>query len=387
MWKNWIEKIFKLIGLKKKVEQTSVQQEIAVIEIAPREIETTQIEEKTLNNNKVTSYQTPLKYPVGIKTEVEIPVIYVEVTRDDKGAVEDYFFDSIRERFDDKIKNNVCIVLPDFDVTPDLAYIDLEKNLFIAIEIDEPYTINNEGNLIPIHYKGLDDERNKALLANGWSIIRFAESQVVFSTKQCDRFISSFLYNEQSQEEELVTVPTWTQEDALKMIEDKFRNTYLPFEFQQGIRGNSKFTYRRFKVDTLGEMVSKKGDKFVVLRLYLYNKYLGNYFEIVGYHQCWIPEEKFWKIFSETEVGKIINNDFQKVKDKSWESGGMFIAPAYFEAIGYSNGRYFNLLDESKFKIVHLEQVVELAQRYGTSKTYKQIADEFLKNHKNASKP
>jgi len=59
---------------------------------------------------------------------------------------------------------------------PDIAFIDVEKDILIDIEIDEPYSRSK----IPTHFIGdLNDiQRNKFFTANGWYVIRFSENQV-----------------------------------------------------------------------------------------------------------------------------------------------------------------------------------------------------------------
>lgn len=362
--------LFRLKRAKPKTEEQVVPPEI--LAQAPKSI----IDEK--------GYSAHNSYPVCIKTSIHTPSVFIEIEREDKGALEDYFFDSLIGQFKDKIKNNIKIQLPHFNVTPDLAYIDYESNQFWVIEIDEPYTTDNKGSFIPIHCKGMDDERNKVLLANGWSVIRFAEVQVATLAGDCVRFISSIINSKTSTNFELPQTPIWTFAEALVMIENKTRNNYLPFEFQEVVRRGSVCSFRKFRVEKIEETISKKGEKFIMVSLYLYKNHSKNGTESFGEHECWIRESVFWENFSKSEVGKIIYRDCHITKaERSLNLGGLFIGPAFFEAVGSSHGKFFNLYEESSFKIIHWSNIVELAQKYGTAKTYKQITQELINNHSN----
>lgn len=59
---------------------------------------------------------------------------------------------------------------------PDVAYIDVERGIFIDIENDEPYTL---GSRMPTHVAGRDDERNRTFTDAGWVVLRFSERQCV----------------------------------------------------------------------------------------------------------------------------------------------------------------------------------------------------------------
>ena len=61
---------------------------------------------------------------------------------------------------------------------PDLAYIDVERGIFIDIENDEPYTL---GRRVPTHIAGRDDRRNSHFTEAGWIVLRFSERQCITS--------------------------------------------------------------------------------------------------------------------------------------------------------------------------------------------------------------
>ncbi|WP_169513211.1 hypothetical protein [Hymenobacter aerophilus] len=143
------------------------------------------------------------------------------------------FLQSLINRFPDKIyinytfqyENGPALYLPDF-----IIY-DKSTNIYIDIEIDEPY-IGATGQ--PIHYEGSDNKRDQAFNAHNWVVIRFAESQVVSQPDECCNLIlnvlsklSFDLIRADSESELPLSVTQWTREVAHKMAFTRFRNTYL----------------------------------------------------------------------------------------------------------------------------------------------------------------
>ena len=133
---------------------------------------------KPIITKEINTYTTPQKYPIILKSNnkntVEFEILGI---RNDKGVLEDFFFDFLKRSFLNKVYNSISIKIGQREITPDIALIDYERNIFIDIEIDEPYTSEN-GSLKPIHLISSDDNRNQLLLNNGWNVIRFAEKQI-----------------------------------------------------------------------------------------------------------------------------------------------------------------------------------------------------------------
>jgi very-short-patch-repair endonuclease len=57
-----------------------------------------------------------------------------------------------------------------------------ETNIFIDIEIDEPYSFEERK---PIHFDDSDCERDKYFAESGFIVIRFTEDQIIDNTYQC----------------------------------------------------------------------------------------------------------------------------------------------------------------------------------------------------------
>ena len=121
---------------------------------------------------------------------------------------------------------------------PDLAIINLEsgKNIFIDIEIDEPYDGVSK---TPTHYrtaKGtIDDARNDGFTDRGWMVIRFAEEQIVTNPNGCVKFIGQVIksvcpsYSSKCLElpNALERIPIWSEAEARSYAREHKREKYL----------------------------------------------------------------------------------------------------------------------------------------------------------------
>jgi len=93
---------------------------------------------------------------------------------------------------------------------PDIAIIgkDIYKNIYIDIEIDEPYSgVSRE----LIHCKGQDETRNGYFTGKGWVVVRFSEYQVHTQELECLKYLAGIIK---------LIVPTYTIPVQLKNIAD-----------------------------------------------------------------------------------------------------------------------------------------------------------------------
>lgn len=144
-----------------------------------------------------------------------------------KGRYEPFFHNHLKAKFGYKIFDNLEFQLPNSKAfVPDFAYVDKSSGLCIDIEIDEPYTSENQ---IPIHCIGDDDYRNNYFLSKGWFVIRFAEIQIAKHPDQCCDYIDSIIRHiSEGTDFELFSVPVncWNYSDAMEMIKNNLRNSY-----------------------------------------------------------------------------------------------------------------------------------------------------------------
>ncbi|MFI5218247.1 MAG: hypothetical protein ACHQNT_02075 [Bacteroidia bacterium] len=122
---------------------------------------------------------------------------------------------------------------------PDFTLIDERENLnlFIDIEIDEPY--DGIGRFAT-HYKGIDDYRNQYFNDRGWIVIRFTEKQVHENPKGCCRLVAEVIKSVNASftiPQELQNIPTvsvepfWSKVKAEKWAKENYRENYLHTTF------------------------------------------------------------------------------------------------------------------------------------------------------------
>jgi hypothetical protein len=142
----------------------------------------------------------------------------------------------IREYFSDE---NIFIVRMLEWYTPDFAYMDKARKIYIDIEIDEPYTPrqypNSNSSLILTHCIGADNRRNSFFQSRDWYVIRFSEKQVLCYSDRCCKVIAKVIYEHTgdgsilqqfSQIPDLMPEPAWTDDEAFKKAEKRERLNY-----------------------------------------------------------------------------------------------------------------------------------------------------------------
>jgi hypothetical protein len=153
-----------------------------------------------------------------------------------RGDSEALFEPYLNKYFPGKIHTGLSLIIPNFDYpySADFAYIDATINLYIDIEIDEPYDYKSGR---PTHYSEAwkDEKRNKFFAARCWVIIRFAEEQVVKWPSSCCQVVASTISEITCERipscftdvPELQLVNQWTKEEAEEMAANSYRNKYL----------------------------------------------------------------------------------------------------------------------------------------------------------------
>jgi len=159
-----------------------------------------------------------------------------------KGVSELFFYSELRDGLesDVEIYNNKRIPVHDTFFYPDILLIF--NNIYVDIEIDEPYA-GNDGT--PIHYididkygfrSNIDEDRNEFMNKMGFEVIRFSEEQVFLYTDECITYLINFINgiidaNQAIECDDDFFVRKWTKEEATKMAYKRFRNTYVPKKF------------------------------------------------------------------------------------------------------------------------------------------------------------
>ena len=114
---------------------------------------------------------------------------------------------------------------------PDIVLIDRELNLYIDIEIDEPYDGYYR---FPTHVIEKDDTRDLFFTESGWVVIRFTERQVHHQEEQCIAHIKDVLnsiYNYRLEESSnCISEPQWDYQQSVRWEKSHYREKYLGIE-------------------------------------------------------------------------------------------------------------------------------------------------------------
>lgn len=128
---------------------------------------------------------------------------------------------------------NLHMTIPFFNkpYEPDIVLIDRELNLYIDIEIDEPYDGYYR---FPTHETEKDDTRDLFFTESGWIVIRFTERQVHKQEKECIAYIKDVLnsiYTYRFEESSNCTSePQWDYQQAVRWEKVQYREKYLGIE-------------------------------------------------------------------------------------------------------------------------------------------------------------
>ncbi|MBE6231185.1 MAG: hypothetical protein E7117_02325 [Bacteroidales bacterium] len=117
---------------------------------------------------------------------------------------------------------------------PDFVLYQARNNLYIDIEIDEPYDINYRK---PIHYIGSNDvNRDNYLISNGWVVIRYSEKQIFSQLEEVIKDLQSkicWLEDANFCSSSLSTENRWTYNEAENYAKENFREQYLGIDIMQ----------------------------------------------------------------------------------------------------------------------------------------------------------
>lgn len=128
---------------------------------------------------------------------------------------------------------NLHMTIPFFNkpYEPDIVLIDRELNLYIDIEIDEPYDGYYR---FPTHETEKDDTRDLFFTESGWVVIRFTERQVHKQEEECIAYIKDVLnsiYTYRFEETSNCTSePQWDYQQAVRWEKVQYREKYLGIE-------------------------------------------------------------------------------------------------------------------------------------------------------------
>lgn len=171
-----------------------------------------------------------------------------------KGYKENDFFNQFKQQITDiELTNNVHMVIPNFNkpYEPDIVLFDKNLNLFIDIEVDEPYDGYYR---YPTHYINPEDEvkqdniRDMFFTESGWIVIRFTEKQVHCQPFHCIDYIKNVLHS--LYDRSFVSDTTckrenqWVYNQCIQWQKAYYREKYLGIE-----RFQKQYSYKEIEID------------------------------------------------------------------------------------------------------------------------------------------
>ena len=172
-----------------------------------------------------------------------------------KGYKENDFFNKLKQQITDiELTNNVHMVIPNFNkpYEPDIVLFDKKLNLYIDVEIDEPYDGYYR---YPTHYINPEDEvkqdniRDLFFTESGWIVIRFTEKQVHCEAYDCIDYIKNVIHslynrafvNNVNCEKE----SQWDYNQCIQWQKIYYREKYLGIE-----RFQKQYSNKEIEIDT-----------------------------------------------------------------------------------------------------------------------------------------
>lgn len=151
-----------------------------------------------------------------------------------KGYKEPDFYRSILAQIPEvEIAVDLHMAIPHFNkpYEPDIVLIDRNLNLYIDIEIDEPYDGYYR---FPRHEVEKDENRDLFFTESGWVVIRFTERQVHLQERECIAYIKDVLnsiYTYRLEEtSNCDSEAQWDYQQAVRWEKEHYREKYLGIE-------------------------------------------------------------------------------------------------------------------------------------------------------------
>lgn len=202
------------------------------------------------------SQEGPYQYPVVKMPKQNSSLKLPRAGRSNqKGYKENDFYYQLKlNMVDIEIVNNVHMVIPNFNkpYEPDIILFDRSINLYIDIEIDEPYDGYYR---YPTHYIHPEDEvkqddiRDLFFTESGWIVIRFTEKQIHCQVNECIDHIKNVLksiYNQDFLADvKCEKEDQWDYYQCIQWQKYYYREKYLGIE-----RFQKQHSYKEIQIDT-----------------------------------------------------------------------------------------------------------------------------------------
>jgi hypothetical protein len=194
--------------------------------------------------NNFFEQETPYSYPVVKMPQQDAFLKLPRIGRGlSKGFKEDAFLRALRDSITDiSIADDFHLAIPYFNrpYEPDIVLFDKDLNLYIDIEIDEPYDGYYR---FPTHELDKDDTRDLFFTESGWVVIRFTEKQIHLQEQYCIAFVLDVLNSIRSYDLDntinCLVEEQWSYSQAVRWEKDHYREKYLDikgFNKQLGLK-------------------------------------------------------------------------------------------------------------------------------------------------------
>ncbi|RQP10510.1 MAG: hypothetical protein EAS52_22680, partial [Parapedobacter sp.] len=172
-----------------------------------------------------------------------------------KGYKENDFCSLIKSHIPEiAISDNIHMVIPNFNkpYEPDIVLFDKSINLYIDIEIDEPYDGYYR---YPTHYTHpeqdvkQDNIRDLFFTESGWVVIRFTERQVHCQPFECINYIKGVLnslYNKEfTAKADCIRENQWDYNQCIQWQKIYYREKYLGIE-----RFQKRYSFKEIEINS-----------------------------------------------------------------------------------------------------------------------------------------
>ena len=228
----------------KKVYSTAVVESSTVKLISKKNSEQTDNLKINFHPNQFFDQQEHYSYPV-VKMPKEGALLKLprKGRAMGKGYKEHDFYEAIITKIPEiEVAIDLHMAIPFYNkpYEPDIVLVDTSLNLYIDIEIDEPYDGYYR---FPTHefiedektgYVKKDDTRDLFFTESGWVVIKFTEQQVHLQEQQCIALIRDVLNSIRNyrleQTSNCASESQWTYQQAVRWQKENYREKYLGIE-------------------------------------------------------------------------------------------------------------------------------------------------------------
>lgn len=185
-----------------------------------------------------------------------------------RGYKEKEFTDQLKFRLVGlEVSDNVHLVIPHFGrpYEPDIVLIDKSRNLYIDVEIDEPYDGFYRYPTHSIKFEQVykkDDIRDLFFVESGWIVIRFTEKQVHLQSRECIDHIANVVDSLSLQQSlnkaaDCEIERQWDDNQCIQWQKVNYREKYLGIAGFQKNHNTQEIEINTAEKDTIEDVIER----------------------------------------------------------------------------------------------------------------------------------